>query len=74
MLIDLRRIHRTVGTTMIYVAPTRKKPGHVDRIGAMNDGRLVPVGTPRELYEECADPFVADFSGRSTRSGGRFRM
>jgi ABC-type Fe3+/spermidine/putrescine transport system ATPase subunit len=29
----------------------------------MNDGRLVAVGTPRELYEDCVDPFVADFFG-----------
>src|SRR6185312_10900780 len=64
MLIEFRRIHRTLGTTMIYVTHDQEEALVMsDRIGVMNDGRLVAVGTPRELYEECADPFVADFLG-----------
>lgn len=34
-----------------------------DRIGVMSEGRLVQVATPRELYEQPADPFVARFVG-----------
>jgi putative spermidine/putrescine transport system ATP-binding protein len=64
MLIEFRRIHRTLGTTMIYVTHDQEEALVMsDRIGVMNDGHLVAVGTPRELYEECADPFVADFLG-----------
>ena len=35
-----------------------------DRIGIMNDGRLLQVGTPQEIYETPADAFVADFVGQ----------
>ncbi|HEV8663606.1 MAG TPA: TOBE domain-containing protein, partial [Candidatus Methylomirabilis sp.] len=34
-----------------------------DRIAVLNQGKLLQVGTPRELYEEPATPFVADFIG-----------
>ena len=34
-----------------------------DRIGVMQAGRLVQVGTPREIYEKPKTRFVADFNG-----------
>lgn len=34
-----------------------------DRIGIMSEGRLLQVGTPREIYERPVDTFVADFVG-----------
>jgi putative spermidine/putrescine transport system ATP-binding protein len=64
MLIEFRRIHRALGTTMIYVTHDQEEALVMsDRIGVMNDGRLVAVGTPRELYDDSVDPFVADFLG-----------
>ncbi|KQX43236.1 hypothetical protein ASE71_09435 [Ensifer sp. Root954] len=36
-----------------------------DRIVVMNGGRIVQIGTPREIYERPSDPFVADFIGSS---------
>jgi ABC-type Fe3+/spermidine/putrescine transport system ATPase subunit len=36
-----------------------------DRIGVMNTGRLEQIGTPREVYETPATPFVRDFLGRT---------
>ena len=37
-----------------------------DRIVVMNKGRIVQIGTPREIYERPSDPFVADFIGSRT--------
>jgi iron(III) transport system ATP-binding protein len=37
-----------------------------DRIVVMNSGRVVQIGTPQEIYETPADPFVADFIGTSS--------
>jgi len=36
-----------------------------DRIAVMNDGSVEQVGSPAEVYEEPATPFVADFVGTS---------
>ena len=36
-----------------------------ERIGVMSEGRLLQVGTPREIYERPASRFVADFIGRT---------
>jgi ABC-type Fe3+/spermidine/putrescine transport system ATPase subunit len=64
MLIEFRRIHRTLGTTMVYVTHDQEEALVMsDRIGVMNHGHLVSVGSPRELYEDSVDPFVADFLG-----------
>ena len=66
MLIEFRRIHRSLGTTMIYVTHDQEEALVMsDRIGVMNQGRLVRVGSPRELYEDPRDPFVAEFLGET---------
>ena len=36
-----------------------------ERIGVMSEGRLLQVGTPREIYERPSSRFVADFIGRT---------
>src|SRR5690606_34539086 len=41
------------------------------RIGIMQDGRLVQVGTPREIYDRPQSRFVADFIGTSSFLEGR---
>ena len=66
MLVEFRRVHRTLGTTMIYVTHDQEEALVMsDRIGVMNHGRLVAVGSPRELYENPRDPFVAEFLGET---------
>jgi putative spermidine/putrescine transport system ATP-binding protein len=66
MLIEFKRIHRTLSTTMIYVTHDQEEALVMsDRIGVMNRGKLVRVGSPRELYEDPGDPFVADFLGET---------
>jgi iron(III) transport system ATP-binding protein len=41
-----------------------------DRIAVMNAGKIVQMGTPREIYREPAAPFIADFVGHSNLLAG----
>ncbi len=62
--IEIARLHRAVGATMIYVTHDQVEAMTLaDRIVVMNAGRIEQVGTPRELYEAPANTFVATFIG-----------
>ena len=74
MLIEFKRIHRTLGTTMVYVTHDQEEALVMsDRIGVMNHGKLVRVGKPHELYEDPGDSFVAEFLGETNLFPGTFR-
>ena len=61
---EIRRIQRTLNITTIYVTHDQEEAMSIaDRIVVMNQGRLEQVGSPREIYEEPATEFVADFIG-----------
>jgi len=61
---ELKRLHRTVGLTFIYVTHDQSEALSMsDRIAVMKDGRIEQVGTPHELYETPANRFVAEFLG-----------
>ena len=64
MQLELKRIQHELGTTFVYVTHDQEEAlAMSDRIAVMNDGRVEQVGTPREVYEQPATPFVADFIG-----------
>ena len=72
MLIEFKRVHRTLNTTMVYVTHDQEEALVMsDRIGVMNQGKLVRVGKPRELYENPEDPFVAEFLGETNLLPGK---
>ncbi|MCG8355353.1 MAG: ABC transporter ATP-binding protein [Kiloniellales bacterium] len=72
MHIELRHIHQVLGTTMVYVTHDQEEAMVMsDRIAIMNHGRIVGLGTPKALYEDPGDPFVADFLGEATILEGR---
>jgi spermidine/putrescine transport system ATP-binding protein len=55
-----------VGITFLYVTHDQEEALTMsDRLGVMQAGRIVQIGTPREVYEEPADAYVADFLGVS---------
>jgi ABC-type sugar transport system ATPase subunit len=61
---ELVDLHTRLGTTFIYVTHDQVEAMTMaDRIAIMSDGRLQQVGTPREVYEEPANLFVAGFIG-----------
>ena len=63
---ELREILRTVGlTTLVVTHDQLEAIGLADRIALMNMGRIVQVGTAREIYEQPATRFVAEFIGQS---------
>jgi multiple sugar transport system ATP-binding protein len=61
---ELQQFQRSVGTTTIYVTHDQVEAmGMGDRIVVINQGTIRQVGTPREIYDEPADTFVATFLG-----------
>src|SRR6185436_18051076 len=55
-----------VGITFLYVTHDHEEALTMsDRLAVMNAGRIVQLGTPRTIYEEPADTYVADFLGVS---------
>ena len=61
---ELQRFQRDVGTTTIYVTHDQVEAmGMGDRIAVIDRGRVRQLGTPREIYDEPADTFVATFLG-----------
>jgi multiple sugar transport system ATP-binding protein len=58
--IELKRIQADTGATILYVTHDQVEAMTLaTRIGVIKDGRLVQVGTPREIYENPVDSYVA---------------
>ncbi|MBT1248713.1 MULTISPECIES: ABC transporter ATP-binding protein [unclassified Thermosipho (in: thermotogales)] len=64
MRTELKAIHHKTGATTIFVTHDQSEAmSMADRIVIMKDGRIVQVGTPDEVYFNCANTFVAGFIG-----------
>ena len=64
MLFDLKRVHRDLGRTMIYVTHDQVEAlALADRVAVMSQAKLQQVGTRHDLYRRPANVFVADFIG-----------
>jgi putrescine transport system ATP-binding protein len=62
--LELIGIQERVGTTFLVVTHDQEEAlGMASRIAVMNQGRLVQIGTPAEIYERPSSRFVADFVG-----------
>jgi len=72
MQVELRQIQKEVGITTIFVTHDQEEALTLsDRIAVINQGRLVQVDRPAEVYERPANKFVADFLGQSNFLPGR---
>jgi iron(III) transport system ATP-binding protein len=61
---QIKEIHRKIARTMIYVTHDQAEAlSMADRIAVMRRGRIVQVGTPRQLYTRAESAFVAEFIG-----------
>ncbi|MGH3326687.1 MAG: ABC transporter ATP-binding protein [Streptomycetales bacterium] len=66
MQIELKAIQRQVGITFLYVTHDQEEALTMsDRVAVFNEGLIEQVGTPAEVYERPATPFVAGFVGIS---------
>src|SRR5258708_33672573 len=66
MQIELKEIQREVGITFIIVTHDQDEALTLcDRLAVFNDGRIEQVGNARDVYENPANRFVADFVGTS---------
>jgi spermidine/putrescine transport system ATP-binding protein len=70
--VELKALHEQVGITFVYVTHDQEEAITMsDRIAIMNHGRVEQAATPREMYEEPASAFVADFLGVSNLMDAR---
>jgi spermidine/putrescine transport system ATP-binding protein len=64
--VELKALQQQVGITFVYVTHDQEEALTMsDRIAVMSNGRVEQVAAPREVYEEPATTFVADFLGVS---------
>ncbi len=62
--VELVRIQERVGITFLMVTHDQEEAmSMASRVAVMNEGRIAQVGAPREVYENPANRFVADFLG-----------
>lgn len=63
---EIREIQQKLGLTVVYVTHDQEEALAVsDKIVVMRNAEIAQIGTPRELYEEPSDAFVADFIGEA---------
>jgi len=66
MRFEIRRLHRELGLTMVYVTHDQAEAmATADRIAILNAGRVEQIGVPAEIYERPRSAFVATFIGRA---------
>jgi spermidine/putrescine transport system ATP-binding protein len=64
---ELKRIQESLGITFIYVTHDQEEALTMsDTVVVMNDGQILQIGTPEDIYNEPINAFVADFIGEST--------
>ncbi|MBB2943081.1 putative spermidine/putrescine transport system ATP-binding protein [Actinoplanes lutulentus] len=71
MQVELKAIQREVGITFVFVTHDQDEALTMsDRVAVFEAGRIVQVGTPEDVYEKPASPFVAGFVGTSNVFAG----
>ncbi|UYV38114.1 ABC transporter ATP-binding protein [Rhodobacteraceae bacterium D3-12] len=63
---EIRRIHREIGTTVVFVTHDQTEALTLsDRVAVLSNGRIAQVDTPLTLYDAPRTRFIADFVGQS---------
>ena len=66
MQVELKRLQTETGITFVFVTHDQEEALTMsDRIAVMNEGEILQVGAPKEIYEHPAERFVADFIGET---------
>lgn len=67
MQVELKEIQRELGITFIFVTHDQAEALSLsDRVAVFNEGGIVQIGTPQDVYQNPANTFVADFVGTSS--------
>ena len=68
MQLELKEIQREVDITFIFVTHDQEEALTMsDKIAVFNEGKIVQVGSPREIYEKPANVFVSEFVGQTNK-------
>ena len=71
MQLELKEMHQKLGITFIYVTHDQEEALTLsDTIVVMSEGRIQQIGTPRDIYNEPVNSFVANFIGQSNILNG----
>ena len=66
MQIELKRLQHETGITFIFVTHDQEEALTMsDRIAVMSKGKILQIGSPREIYDRPAERFVANFIGET---------
>ena len=66
MQVELKRLQTETGITFVFVTHDQEEALTMsDRIAVMNEGRILQIDSPRNIYEHPAERFVADFIGET---------
>ena len=72
MQLEIRRLHRELGVTMVFVTHDQGEAMTLsDRVAVFNHGRIEQLATPQQLYDAPANSFVAGFVGDNNRLDGQ---
>jgi putative spermidine/putrescine transport system ATP-binding protein len=71
MQLEIRRLHRELGVTMVFVTHDQAEAMTLsDRVAVFNHGRIEQLATPQVLYDAPRNPFVAGFIGDNNMLSG----
>ena len=71
MQLELRQMQQNLGITFLFVTHDQEEALTMsDRIVVLSDGKIQQIGTPKVIYDEPANSFVADFIGESNIYNG----
>ena len=74
MQLEIKHLQQQLGTTVIYVTHDQTEAlTMADRIAVLDEGQLMQLGPPEDLYEHPANSFVADFIGETNFLDGVLR-
>ncbi|MBI1879695.1 MAG: ABC transporter ATP-binding protein [Chloroflexi bacterium] len=74
MQLELRAIHQRLGMTFIYVTHDQEEAMVMsDRVVLMNNGHIVQVGTPTEIYNQPNSEFASRFIGEANLLNGEIK-
>ncbi len=69
---ELKSMVKEMGLTSVHVTHDQEEAMELaDRIAIIRSGKIIQVGTPQEIFQDPATPFVANFLGRSNIFAGK---